>query len=153
ISFTGETTTGSTIIKNSADTLKATSMELGGKSAILVFDDADLDRALDAVVWGFCSFTCERCTANSRLCVHVHSKDHVIEALEARVQYVKIGDPMDDTTEVGPLIHTEHYDKVVSYLQIAKDEGATVITREIPEEYKRGNFVAPTMIVNATNDM
>ncbi|MEI3610287.1 5-carboxymethyl-2-hydroxymuconate semialdehyde dehydrogenase [Pseudogracilibacillus sp. SO10305] len=153
ISFTGETTTGSTIIKNSADTLKATSMELGGKSPILVFDDADFDRALDAVVWGIFSFNGERCTANSRLFIQENIKDKFIEALEARVQNVKIGDPMDDTTEVGPLIHTEHYDKVVSYLQIAKDEGATVITREIPEEYKRGNFVAPTMIVNATNDM
>src|SRR5690625_3815782 len=153
ISFTGETTTGSTIIKNSADTLKATSMELGGKSPILVFDDADFARALDAVVWGIFSFNGERCTANSRLFIQENIKDKFIEALEARVQNVKIGDPMDDSTEVGPLIHTEHYDKVVSYLQIAKDEGATVITREIPEEYKRGNFVAPTMIVNATNDM
>ncbi len=153
ISFTGETTTGSTIIKNAADTLKETSMELGGKSPIIVFDDADFDRALDACIWGIFSFNGERCTANSRLFLQEGIKDKFIEALKERVQHVKIGDPLDETTEVGPLIHTEHYDKVVSYLQIAKDEGAEVITREIPDEFKRGNFVAPTMIINVKNSM
>lgn len=153
ISFTGETTTGSLIIKNSADTLKSTSMELGGKSPIVVFDDADFERALDAVVWGIFSFNGERCTANSRLFIQDGIKDRFIEELEKRVQNVKIGNPLDDTTEVGPLIHTEHYDKVVGYLEIAKEEGAKVYTREIPEEFKKGNFVAPTMILNANNDM
>src|SRR5690625_943961 len=149
ISFTGETVTGSTIIKNSADTLKAVSMELGGKSPIIVFDDADFERALDACVWGIFSFNGERCTANSRLFVQEGIKDTFIDALKERVSRVKIGDPLDDTTEVGPLIHTEHYEKVVGYLDIAKEEGAEVLTRDIPDEFKRGNFVAPTMIVNA----
>lgn len=153
ISFTGETTTGSTIIKNSADTLKACSMELGGKSPIIVFDDADFDRALDAAVWGIFSFNGERCTANSRLFLQEGIKDQFMSALKKRVENVKIGNPLDDATEVGPLIHTEHYDKVVSYLKIAQDEGAEVITREIPKEFKKGNFVAPTMIVNVENSM
>ncbi|HLS66735.1 MAG TPA: 5-carboxymethyl-2-hydroxymuconate semialdehyde dehydrogenase [Pseudogracilibacillus sp.] len=153
ISFTGETVTGSTIIKNSADTLKEVSMELGGKSPILVFDDADFDRALDACIWQIFSFNGERCTANSRLLVQDTIKDKFVEALKERVKNVKFGDPLDETTEVGPLIHKEHYDKVVGYLKIAEEEGAEVITREIPEEYKKGNFVAPTIILNATNDM
>ncbi len=153
ISFTGETTTGSTIIKNSADTLKACSMELGGKSPIIVFDDADFDRALDACVWGIFSFNGERCTANSPLFLQEGIKNRFIEALQARVENIRFGDPLDEKTEVGPLIHTEHYDKVVSYLQIARDEGAEVLTREIPEEFKKGNFVAPTMIVNVDNSM
>lgn len=153
ISFTGETVTGSTIIKNSADTLKSCSMELGGKSPILVFEDADFDRALDACVWGIFSFNGERCTANSRLFIQESIKDQFIDALKKRVENVKMGDPLDETTEVGPLIHKEHYDKVVSYLEIAKDEGAEVLTRDIPDELKKGNFVAPTMILNAENSM
>src|SRR5699024_1628562 len=153
ISFTGETVTGSTIINNSADTSRELSMELGRKSPLLVFEDADFDSAVDACIWGICSFNGERCTANSRLFIEEGTKDKFIEALKERVQNVKIGDPLDETTEVGPLIHKEHYDKVVSYLQIAKDEGAEVLTREIPENYKRGNFVAPTMIINVENSM
>src|SRR5699024_405865 len=153
LSFTGETVTGSTIIKNSADTLKECSMELGGKSPIIVFDDADFERALDACVWGVFSFNGERCTANTRLFIQEGIKDRFIEALKQRVQKIKFGDPLDNTTEVGPLIHTEHYNKVVSYLKIAEEEGAEVITREIPNEFKKGNFVAPTMIVNVDNSM
>src|SRR5690625_645998 len=153
ISFTGETVTGSTIIKNSADTLKAVSMELGGKSPILVFNDADFERALDACIWGIFSFNGERCTANARLFVQEGIKDKFIAALKRRVQNIKIGDPLDDTTEVGPLIHKEHYDKVVRYLDIAQEEGAEVFTNKIPDNCKRGNFVAPTLILNAENSM
>ncbi|MHA6252266.1 5-carboxymethyl-2-hydroxymuconate semialdehyde dehydrogenase [Oceanobacillus sp. CAU 1775] len=153
ISFTGETVTGKTIIKNSADTLKACSMELGGKSPIIVFDDADFDRALDACVWGIFSFNGERCTANSRLFIQEGIKDKFIDALKQRVANIKIGDPLDDTTEVGPLIHKEHFNKVKNYLEIAESEGAEVLTREIPEAFKKGNFVAPTLILNATNQM
>lgn len=153
ISFTGETTTGSTIIKNSADTLKHTSMELGGKSPIIVFDDADFERALDACVWGIFSFNGERCTSNSRLFVQEGIKERFMTALEERVQKIKFGDPLDNTTEVGPLIHTEHYNKVMSYLKIAEDEGAKVITSEVPDKFKKGNFVAPTMITGVENNM
>lgn len=153
ISFTGETVTGKTIIKNSADTLKACSMELGGKSPIIVFDDADLDRALDACIWGIFSFNGERCTANSRLFVQEGVKDRFIEALKGRVANIKIGNPLDMATEVGPLIHKEHFDKVRNYLEIAKAEGAEVLTRAIPEQFKKGNFVAPTVILNAENRM
>lgn len=153
ISFTGETVTGSTIIKNSADTLKAVSMELGGKSPIIVFDDADFERALDACIWGIFSFNGERCTANSRLFLQEGIKDKFIEALKERVKNVKVGDPMDDTTEVGPLIHKEHYDKVVSYIKLAEEEGAEVLTREVPKKFKKGNFVAPTLVLNAENSM
>lgn len=153
ISFTGETTTGSTIIKNSADTLKSVSMELGGKSPIIVFDDADFDRALDACIWGIFSFNGERCTANSRLFLQEGIKDRFVEALKERVLNINLGNPLDYNTQVGPLIHKEHYNKVVSYLQIAKEEGCEVFTSEISEENKKGNFVAPTLLLNATNDM
>ncbi|HLG26873.1 MAG TPA: 5-carboxymethyl-2-hydroxymuconate semialdehyde dehydrogenase [Paenisporosarcina sp.] len=153
ISFTGETKTGSTIIKNSADTLKSCSMELGGKSPIIVFDDADFERALDACVWGIYSFNGERCTANSRLFVQEGIKDEFVAALKKRVANIKLGDPLDEVTEVGPLIDKGHYTKVKGYLDIAKEEGTDVITADIPEEIAKGNFVAPTLILNAKNYM
>jgi 5-carboxymethyl-2-hydroxymuconic-semialdehyde dehydrogenase len=153
ISFTGETTTGSTIIKNSADTLKSCSMELGGKSPIIIFDDADFDRALDACVWGIFSFNGERCTANSRLFIHEDIEDKFVEALKKRVANIKVGNPLDPQTEVGPLIDKGHYGKVKSYLRIGKEEGAEVITGDIPAELAAGNFVAPTIILNANNNM
>ncbi|QBP42774.1 5-carboxymethyl-2-hydroxymuconate semialdehyde dehydrogenase [Paenisporosarcina antarctica] len=153
ISFTGETTTGTIIIKNSADTLKKTSMELGGKSPLIVFDDADVERALDAAVWGIFSFNGERCTANSRVFLHKNIKDQFIEALKERVGNIKIGDPMDPTTQFGPLIDKEHFKKVSEYIELAKQEGCEVIQGVVPEGVKAGNFVPPTLLLNATNDM
>lgn len=153
ISFTGETTTGSIIIKNSADTLKKTSMELGGKSPLIVFDDADLDRALDAAVWGIFSFNGERCTANSRVFLHKNIKDQFVKALKERVANIKIGDPMDPSTQLGPLIEKDHFNKVKQYIEIAKEEGCEVVQGIVPEEVSAGNFVPPTLLLNAKNDM
>ncbi|KON69463.1 betaine-aldehyde dehydrogenase [Peribacillus butanolivorans] len=153
ISFTGETTTGTIIIKNSADTLKKTSMELGGKSPLIVFDDADLDRALDAAIWGIFSFNGERCTSNSRVFLHKNIKDQFIEKLKKRVANIKIGDPMDSSTELGPLIETEHFNKVKKYIEIAQQEGCEIVQGVVPEELKAGNFVPPTLLLNAKNDM
>jgi 5-carboxymethyl-2-hydroxymuconic-semialdehyde dehydrogenase len=153
ISFTGETVTGSTIIKNAADTLKKTSMELGGKSPLIVFDDADFDRALDAAVWGIFSFNGERCTANSRVFLHKNMKDKFVEALKERVQNIKIGDPMDPATQLGPLIDKGHYEKVTSYIEIAREEGCEVIQGTVPDELKAGNYVPATLLLNARNDM
>ncbi|MDM5249374.1 5-carboxymethyl-2-hydroxymuconate semialdehyde dehydrogenase [Lysinibacillus sp. G4S2] len=153
ISFTGETTTGSTIIKNSADTLKKTSMELGGKSPLIIFDDADLERALDAAIWGIFSFNGERCTSNSRVFLHKNIKDQFVEKLKARVANIKIGDPMDSSTELGPLIEKGHYNKVKKYIEIAKQEGCKVVQGVVPEKVKAGNFVPPTLLLNAKNDM
>lgn len=137
ISFTGETKTGAEIIKNSADTLKKTSMELGGKSPLIVFADADLERALDAAVWGIFSLNGERCTANSRLFVEQSIYDSFVEKLKERVNNIVIGDPMDPATELGPLIHRDHWERVVNYIEIAKQEGAEVYAASVPEELKK----------------
>ncbi|RSL33155.1 5-carboxymethyl-2-hydroxymuconate semialdehyde dehydrogenase [Salibacterium salarium] len=153
ISFTGETTTGSEIMKNGADSLKQFSMELGGKSPIIVFDDADVDRALDACTWGIFSFNGERCTANSRLYIHENIADSFIERLKERVQNIVVGDPMKEDTQVGPLIHTDHYNNVKSYIDKAKEEGCDVYSGNVPEEMNRGNLIAPTILLNANNKM
>lgn len=152
ISFTGETTTGSEITKNGADTLKRVSMELGGKSPIIIFDDADFDRALDACTWGIFSFNGERCTANSRLFLHENIYKEFIAALKERVNNIVVGDPMDEATQVGPLIHTTHFNNVMRYLEIAEEEGAEVISGNVPDAYRHGNFVPPTLLLNVTND-
>ena len=153
ISFTGETTTGSAIIKNGADTLKRYSMELGGKSPAIVFDDADLETALDAVIWQIFSFNGERCTANSRLLVQDTIYDSFVAKLKERLPKIKIGDPMDPETEVGPLIHRKHWENVTRYIELAKDEGAEVVSARIPEQLQKGNFVAPTLLLNCDNNM
>ncbi|WP_246483806.1 5-carboxymethyl-2-hydroxymuconate semialdehyde dehydrogenase [Heyndrickxia vini] len=153
ISFTGETTTGSEIIKNGADTLKRVSAELGGKSPIIVFDDADFDRALDACTWGIFSFNGERCTANSRLFVQESIYEQFVDALKERIPKIIVGDPLNNETEVGPLIHIEHFNNVKKYIQLAKDEGAEIYSGEVPKEFGKGNFVPPTFLLNVTNEM
>ncbi|MBM7094882.1 5-carboxymethyl-2-hydroxymuconate semialdehyde dehydrogenase [Bacillus sp. H-16] len=153
ISFTGETKTGSEIMKNGADPLKRFSMELGGKSPIIVFDDCDVDRAIDACTWGIFSFNGERCTANSRLFIHENLYDTFVEQLIDRVKNIRVGDPLDDKTQVGPLIHTDHYENVKRYLGIAEEEGARVISGYVDETYADGNFVPPTLLLDVNNKM
>ncbi|EZH65219.1 betaine-aldehyde dehydrogenase [Bacillaceae bacterium JMAK1] len=153
ISFTGETKTGVEIQKNGAEAMKQFSMELGGKSPIIVFEDADLDRALDACTWGIFSFNGERCTANSRLYVHESIAEEFIERLKTRVDHIQVGDPLDLQTEVGPLIHREHYDNVKQYLKIATDEGAELYQTTVPDELLQGCYVPPTLLLNVEQDM
>ncbi|WP_101844839.1 5-carboxymethyl-2-hydroxymuconate semialdehyde dehydrogenase [Halobacillus sp. Marseille-P3879] len=153
ISFTGETTTGSEIMKNGADALKRFSMELGGKSPIIIFEDADMERALDACTWGIFSFNGERCTANSRLYIHEDAAEKFIAALKERVDNIQVGDPLDKSTQVGPLIHIDHYKTVKSYLNLAVKEGCEVYQGSIPEQFMRGNYIPPTILLNADHSM
>jgi len=154
ISFTGETTTGMEIIRNGAATLKRYSMELGGKSPAIVFADADLDAAVDAVVFGVYSLNGERCTANSRLLVQASIYDQFVERLVARVARIRMGDPFDESTEVGPLIHREHWERVMGYIDIAQHEGAQLAVGGYrPAELAAGNYVAPTLFTGVNNRM
>ncbi|MDB4894508.1 MAG: 5-carboxymethyl-2-hydroxymuconate semialdehyde dehydrogenase, partial [Firmicutes bacterium] len=154
ISFTGETTTGMEIMRNGAATLKRYSMELGGKSPAVVFADADLDAALDSVIFGVYSLNGERCTANSRLLIEQSVHDSFVERLAARVAKIRVGDPFDETTEVGPLIHREHWERVLGYIDIGKREGATVAVGGVrPDHLAPGNYVAPTLITGVRNEM
>jgi len=126
IAFVGESRTGSLITKQGADTLKRNHLELGGKNPVIVFADADLERALDAVIFMIYSINGERCTSSSRLLI----QDSVREAFEAklieRINTINVGHPLDPATEIGPLISQEHYQKVCSYFEIAKQDGATI---------------------------
>ncbi|MGI9372055.1 MAG: 5-carboxymethyl-2-hydroxymuconate semialdehyde dehydrogenase [Hyphomicrobiales bacterium] len=152
IAFVGESKTGSMIMKQGADTLKRVHFELGGKNPVIVFDDADMERALDAAVFMIYSLNGERCTSSSRLLVQNSIHDEFVEKLTHRVNALKVGHPLDPTTEVGPLIHQVHVDKVSSYFDIAKQDGATIAAGgEVLEG--DGCFVKPTLFTNARNDM
>ena len=126
IAFVGESRTGSLITKQGADTLKRNHLELGGKNPVIVFDDADLERALDAVIFMIYSINGERCTSSSRLLVQGTIQKDFEEKLIARVNNIKVGHPLDPATEVGPLINEEHFNKVTGYFQIAKEDNATI---------------------------
>lgn len=152
IAFVGESRTGSLITKQGADTLKRNHLELGGKNPVIVFDDADLDRALDAVIFMIYSINGERCTSSSRLLIQDTIREEFEAKLIARVNNIKVGHPLDPATEIGPLVTQEHYDKVTSYFDIAKEDGATVAAggEKIGDD---GYFIRPTLFTNATNTM
>ncbi|MGH1483301.1 MAG: 5-carboxymethyl-2-hydroxymuconate semialdehyde dehydrogenase [Geminicoccales bacterium] len=152
IAFVGESRTGSIITKQGADTLKRMHLELGGKNPVIVFDDADVERALDAVIFMIYSINGERCTSSSRLLVQDTISDTFEAMLVERVNKIKVGHPLDPTTEIGPLISQEHYDKVTSYFNIASEDGATVAAGGAPVE-DEGFFVRPTLFTNANNNM
>jgi 5-carboxymethyl-2-hydroxymuconic-semialdehyde dehydrogenase len=150
VAFVGESATGSAIMAQAAPTLKRLHFELGGKNPVVVFDDADLDRALDAVVFMIYSLNGERCTSSSRLLVQRSIEREFTQRLIARVRAIKIGHPLDPGTELGPLIHPRHVEKVLGYFEIARSEGA-----EIPvggaAAAAGGNYVQPTVLAGAQN--
>lgn len=152
IAFVGETRTGSMIMKQGADTLKRVHFELGGKNPVVVFDDADLDRALDAVVFMIYSLNGERCTSSSRLLVQDSIAAEFHKRLVDRVNSLKVGHPLDPETEVGPLIHRSHFDKVMSYVDIGRAEGATLAAGGA-RVGDSGWFVQPTLFTGAAPDM
>src|SRR5699024_7540056 len=118
--------TGKLISANAAPYLKGLSMELGGKSPAIVFEDADLDAAINATVFGVFSLNGERCTAGSRILVQRSIYDEFVERYAAQAANVKVGLPSVPKTEVGALVHPEHFDKVWSYVQIGKEEARLV---------------------------
>ncbi|MGH2751275.1 MAG: 5-carboxymethyl-2-hydroxymuconate semialdehyde dehydrogenase [Actinomycetota bacterium] len=148
ISFTGETTTGKSIIRNGADTLKRYSMELGGKSPVVVFADANLERAVDAAVFGVFSLNGERCTAGSRLLVEDAIYDDFIAAVGERAGNLRVGDPTNAATELGPLIHPEHHERVMSYVESGKEEARVVAGGERPDHLPEGNFLQATVFAD-----
>ena len=152
IAFVGESRTGSMIMKQGADTLKRVHFELGGKNPVVVFEDADLDRALDAAIFMIYSLNGERCTSSSRLLIQDSVADDFLSNLAARVRNIRVGNPLDPATEVGPLIHKTHFDKVCSYFDKARAEGAEIAAGG-HREGDTGWFVQPTLFTGATNAM
>ena len=148
ISFTGETTTGQTIFRSAATHLKGLSMELGGKSPVVVFADADLDAALDSSLFGVFSLNGERCTAGSRILVQRGVYDEFVERYAERARDVVVGNPFDPATEVGALVHPEHYARVLGYVDIGRSEARLVAGGERPAGLAEGNYLAPTVFAD-----
>lgn len=152
IAFVGESRTGSLITKQGADTLKRNHLELGGKNPVIVFEDADLERALDAVIFMIYSINGERCTSSSRLLVQDTIREEFEARLVERVNNIKVGHPLDPASEIGPIVTEEHYNKVTSYFEIAKQDGATIAAGGVTVG-DTGYFVRPTLFTNANNKM
>ncbi len=152
--FIGESRTGSLIMSQGAPTLKRVHLELGGKNPVIVFADADLDRAVDAAVFMIYSLNGERCTSSSRLLVQRSIHDRFVERVAERVRRLKVGHPLDPATEIGPLIHPRHLEKVLSYFDIARECGADIkVGGGRATDAGEGYYVQPTLFAGATNSM
>ena len=156
ISFTGSTATGNRIVQSAG--LKKFSMELGGKSPFVIFDDADPARSLDAAVFMIFSNNGERCTAGSRILVQKSIYADFVARFVERAKKIKVGDPMDETTIVGPMISADHLAKVRRYIELGPREGATLMcggldAPTLPGELAKGNFVQPTVFADVDNRM
>ncbi|MCM2970955.1 betaine-aldehyde dehydrogenase [Larsenimonas suaedae] len=157
ISFTGEVGTGKKVMSSSASSsLKEVTMELGGKSPLLVFADADLDRAVDGAMMANFYSTGQVCTNGTRVFVEHSIKDAFEEKLLERVKNIKAGDPLDATTNFGPLVSFEHMEKVLSYMELGKQEGARLLTggnRMTDGDFAKGAYVEATIFTDCTDDM
>ncbi|MDE2608827.1 MAG: 5-carboxymethyl-2-hydroxymuconate semialdehyde dehydrogenase, partial [Burkholderiales bacterium] len=157
VSFTGGTATGQRIIERAG--LKKFSMELGGKSPVLIFDDADLERALDAALFTIFSINGERCTAGSRIFVQETVYDDFVRRFAERADRLTVGDPTDERTHVGAMITRQHWDKVTGYIRLGEQEGASLVAggperpAGLPAHLQNGNFVRPTVLANVENRM
>ena len=160
ISFTGSTVTGNRIVQTAG--LKKFSMELGGKSPFIVFDDADQQRALDAAVFMIFSNNGERCTAGSRILVQQSIYADFVQKFTERAKRIVVGDPLDEATTVGPMITPQHLAKVTHYIELGGQEGATMLcggmdkpsyAPTLPAHVAKGNYVWPTVFADVDNRM
>jgi 5-carboxymethyl-2-hydroxymuconic-semialdehyde dehydrogenase len=154
ISFTGETTTGQVIMRSAASHLKGLSMELGGKSPCVIFADADLDRATDSALFGVMSLNGERCTAGARILAERSVYEDLVSRLAQRAARVAVGPPADPSTEIGALVHPEHYKRVLDYVELGVQEGARLVAGgSRPEGLPSGNYLAATVFADVTPRM
>ena len=156
ISFTGSTATGDRIIRGAG--MKKFSMELGGKSPFVIFDDASMDRALDAAIFMIFSNNGERCTAGSRILVQESVYDAFVARFVERAKRLPVGDPLDEATIIGPMVSKAHLAKVRSYIELGVKEGASMLcggteVAGLPAALRNGNFVPPTVFADVDNRM
>jgi 5-carboxymethyl-2-hydroxymuconic-semialdehyde dehydrogenase len=153
IAFVGESSTGSAIQVQGAPTLKRVHFELGGKNPVIVFDDADIERALRAVTFMIYSLNGERCTSSSRVLIQKSIYDSFVDQLAERIKGIRVGHPLDPASVIGPLVHPRHTEKVTSYLSAAAEQGATVHRGTNMADAPSENFVAPVLFAHANNRM
>ena len=152
VAFTGSTEVGKIIMRNAADTLKKVTLECGGKSANIVLDDADIDMAVDGAIYAGFYHQGQCCEGGTRLLIQDSIYDEFITKMKDKMNRMKIGDPMDKTTDVGPVVSQEQFDRVMGYIELAKEEGAEALTGG-KRSGDKGFFIEPTVFVNAENSM
>lgn len=156
ISFTGSTETGRKIAELGGRNLKKVSLEMGGKNAVIVMEDADLDLAVEGILWSAFGTAGQRCTACSRVIVHEQVKEELQKRLLAKMESLTIGDGLDESIKVGPVINKEALEKIHSYIEIGKQEGAVLLAGgEILTggHFDKGNYYAPTLFTDVSASM
>ena len=152
VAFTGGTGTGRSIAATAGQNLKPVILELGGKSASIVFESADLDQALDGALHGIFSNNGQQCLAGSRILLHRKIADAFMEKFVARAQAIRIGDPTDPATELGPLAYKAHFERVLSFAEDARAAGGTVITGgRKAGGFEKGYYIEPTAVLANSN--
>ncbi|QCD80928.1 betaine aldehyde dehydrogenase 1, chloroplastic [Vigna unguiculata] len=154
IAFTGSSATGSKIMTAAAQLVKPVSLELGGKSPIVVFEDVDLDKAAEWTIFGCFWTNGQICSATSRLIVHESIATEFLNRIVKWIKNIKISDPLEEGCRLGPVVSEGQYEKVLKFISNAKSEGATILTGgSRPEHLKKGFFVEPTVITDVTTSM
>jgi len=154
VAFTGGQETGSLVGSAAGENIKPVTLELGGKSPNIVFPDADLENAVTGAIKGIFAATGQTCIAGSRLFLHEDIEEEFMERLLERTEKLRLGDPFDDETEIAPLAFQGQFDKVEKYVDIAKDEGATLVAGGEPrDDLPGGLFYPPTIFTDVENDM
>ena len=156
ITFTGSTATGTSVMQGAAEHIAEVTLELGGKSPNIVFADADLEAAANGVIAGIFAATGQTCIAGSRLLVHESVRDELVERVAARAATIRLGDPLEMATEMGPIAFAEQLGKVRGYVELGVQEGARLVTggREPEEpELRDGYFFQPTVLTGVDNSM
>ena len=151
VSFTGGTSTGSIVAKSAASSFKKLSLELGGKNASIIFDDCDIENTVKGVVRSGFLNQGQVCLCGSRILVQEKIYEEFVEKFISEVESLKIGDPSDENTKLGALISPQHLSKIEEYIEIAKEEGGTILTGGYPnlsKEYENGNWISPTVIAD-----
>jgi acyl-CoA reductase-like NAD-dependent aldehyde dehydrogenase len=150
VAFTGSTATGRAVAAAAAENINKVTLELGGKSPQIVFPDADLQAAANGLVAGVFAATGQTCMAGSRLIVHADVHDEVVALVAERAARIRLGDPHDPSTEMGPVANRPQYEKVLGYLETARAEGATIAYGGAADEGLGGLFVRPTVLTGVT---
>ncbi|WP_407107606.1 aldehyde dehydrogenase [Rhodococcus aetherivorans] len=154
ISFTGSTAAGRVVMSRAAERIKRVTLELGGKSAAIIADDIDLDTFLPGMVFGGIGHSGQVCAALTRIIVPRERQEEVVEAIKAVMESVKVGDPRDEDTVLGPLAAERQQTRVLDYIEIGKKEGARLVTGGgKPAHLDRGWYVEPTLFADVSNDM
>ncbi|MBJ7337569.1 aldehyde dehydrogenase family protein [Mycolicibacterium sp.] len=156
VAFTGSTAVGKSILRQSADSIRRVTLELGGKGANIVLDDADLDLAVDGALFACMANNGEACEAGTRLLIPATRRDEIVAKLVERASTLRLGDPLEPTTHVGPIISAHQRDRILDYFRIAAEEGATAAVgggSPSGQGFEKGFWIEPTIFVDVTNDM